>query len=231
MLKKIRSNSGKSFQKYRSNASAKPIKNMIRIKTERGIKTKSGIKVEHKITPETQNESERDEWNREKKVFISKISALQKENHTVTLKLKKKEADCEALKLEKQQSSQQIRSLSTEVSASQSELIELKTEFSKQKSLHAKALSDLKSENRLLQAQMKQLRTGMSRQKSFDASRDNIENEYEVEMLVAHKQMKDGMRFRVRWLGYGEADDTWERESNLSCLKILNEYKRKMNLK
>lgn len=183
------------------------------------------------MTPMSSNESERDTWNREKQGFISKFSALQKENQTITLKLKKRDAECNAMKLENQKFSQQIRSLSTEVAASQSELAKLKTEFSKQKSHDAKILSDLKSENSSLQAQMKQLRTGMSRQKSFDASRDNIENEYEVEMLVGHKRLKDGMRFRVRWLGYGEADDTWEKESNLSCSKILNDYKRKMNLK
>jgi hypothetical protein len=38
------------------------------------------------------------------------------------------------------------------------------------------------------------------------------EDEFEVERIVAMRTVDE---FRVRWAGYGEADDTWEPRSNL----------------
>lgn len=52
----------------------------------------------------------------------------------------------------------------------------------------------------------------------------------EVERLIDHKKKKDGMYFLIRWADFTSKDDTWERESNLVCFDLLNEYKQKMNL-
>lgn len=52
----------------------------------------------------------------------------------------------------------------------------------------------------------------------------------EVKDLVDHKTVNGVRQFLVRWSGYNSDDDTWEKESNLSCPKILADYLEKNNL-
>ena len=59
------------------------------------------------------------------------------------------------------------------------------------------------------------------------------ENEFEVEKLLAFRPTESTRgtgrgEFLVKWLGYPEADNTWEPEENLgNCKKLLEEYKAK----
>lgn len=53
---------------------------------------------------------------------------------------------------------------------------------------------------------------------------------YEVENLFDHQGRKGNRTFLVRWKGFTAKDDTWEKERNLHCPKILDLYKKKHNL-
>ncbi|KAK8729365.1 hypothetical protein OTU49_008791, partial [Cherax quadricarinatus] len=53
------------------------------------------------------------------------------------------------------------------------------------------------------------------------------EGNYEVEQIVdmeCKRRWKCPVKFRVRWLGYGEKDDTWLPASDLSCDDLINEF-------
>lgn len=50
--------------------------------------------------------------------------------------------------------------------------------------------------------------------------------EYEVQAIIDHKQGNRKRSYLVRWKGYTENDNTWEREDNLKCSAILNKYKK-----
>lgn len=55
-------------------------------------------------------------------------------------------------------------------------------------------------------------------------------NIYEVETLLDHKMENGVMFYLVRWTSYGPEDDTWIKESSLSCPKILASYKKSKSL-
>lgn len=52
------------------------------------------------------------------------------------------------------------------------------------------------------------------------------EDVYEVEKIVDHKKFKTGIKYRVRWKGYTEDDDTWEWANNVgvNCSELIEEY-------
>lgn len=91
--------------------------------------------------------------------------------------------------------------------------------------------------NRISQAQSTSVQSKtkkrFSQSKKTDPSpkkklKEKTSGVYEVEQLLGHKMEKSELVYLVRWKHYGPEDDTWESESNLSCPKILAEYKRKM---
>lgn len=51
---------------------------------------------------------------------------------------------------------------------------------------------------------------------------------FEVEKLMKHR--KGQREYLVRWKNFGKCDDTWEKENNLSCPKILSEYNKRHRL-
>lgn len=53
---------------------------------------------------------------------------------------------------------------------------------------------------------------------------------WEVQELMDHKYEDGDRYFRVHWKGYTSEDDTWEREENLQCPRILKSYLKKNNL-
>lgn len=42
--------------------------------------------------------------------------------------------------------------------------------------------------------------------------------------MECQRRWKCPVKFRVRWLGYGEKDDTWLPASELSCDDLINEF-------
>lgn len=55
---------------------------------------------------------------------------------------------------------------------------------------------------------------------------DSEDGEYEVEAILDHRDLKNGRQYLIRWKGFGSSEDSWEKEENLACPKILNKYKR-----
>lgn len=48
---------------------------------------------------------------------------------------------------------------------------------------------------------------------------------YEVEKIVAHKIIKGSIFYLVKWVGWDDADNTWEPEENLlRCPLVVSEY-------
>lgn len=212
---------------------------MIRIKTERGLVAKTQIKVEpekntkYKCSHETTKSptvqvTDEAAWTHEKKTLIDKIVSLQTENQKNTLNLKNQATEHKAFVLEKQtiekQLSEKVQLLSTEIIKLQSKLEQIKMEHSSLKSEHGKAVADLKLKIQSLPAQNNQLKTGILQKKTM------TENVFEVDKLIDHKKRIDGFYFLVRWKNFNSNDDTWEHERNLMCPKILNDYKKKMNI-
>ena len=52
--------------------------------------------------------------------------------------------------------------------------------------------------------------------------------QYEVEKVL-HKRKREGrVHYLVKWLGYGDKDNTWEPEENLDCDEKIKEFEKKV---
>lgn len=78
----------------------------------------------------------------------------------------------------------------------------------------------LQKELKVLQARLHQNVHATEQNKRYfkQTSAQTIENSYEVKQLMAHRKRNNQREFLVQWT------DTWEKESNLNCPKILKEY-------
>lgn len=96
----------------------------------------------------------------------------------------------------------------------------------------------LTSSNKILQAHNKQLQSQLNRT-DYDATTTNAdeqtnpnniasvqknENVYEVEKVMSHKIRNNVRYFLIRWKGYDSDSDTWEREENLNCPRLVKQY-------
>ena len=54
-----------------------------------------------------------------------------------------------------------------------------------------------------------------------------MEETYEVECIRDHKIVSSKTLYFVKWKGYPESDNTWEKESNLFCDALLAKYWRR----
>jgi hypothetical protein len=52
-------------------------------------------------------------------------------------------------------------------------------------------------------------------------------NEYEVESIIASRSFKGKTKYRIRWKGFEESEDTWEPEEALSCIDLIRAFKKK----
>lgn len=182
------------------------------VETERDVERRIGIKSEpnNSIQPvQAESVSNVADWNTEKKSLIEKILALKTENNKCVLNLKKTQAECATLLREKQKLEQKLLDVE-------------------------KVIADLKKNNQLLLAQNKQYRAGIERKSCADkenevAPHNATDQLYEVHSILKHKDSKTGRKYLIRWEGYGSDEDSWEREENLACPEILNQYIRSIN--
>lgn len=98
--------------------------------------------------------------------------------------------------------------------------------------------SNVLREKKILHAKLKQLKrlstSCVTPKKTPLQTKEIKRNEsqtFEVEQLLKHRSRKGYREFYVRWKGYTDEHNTWEKEANLSCPAILNKYLKLKKLK
>lgn len=83
-----------------------------------------------------------------------------------------------------------------------------------------KEMERLQKEVKVLQARLKQNMSSTEQNKRYfnQTLAQTIDNDYVVKDLLDHRKRNSQREFLVRW------KDTWEKESNLNCPKILKGY-------
>lgn len=206
----------------------KPIGKEIRIKTETNIAKDLVIKQE--IKPK--NAEQHSYLNRnqvpmdpdsiqEKQKLIEAFVAMKSENQKLTFNLNKKSEDCIKLAAEKLDLEQKLVTANAKITQLESDLLHFKGEYAEKMNEYKQKLSDSNQQKRKLNACYNQLQSSMSQKDQIANKSDNI---YEVEKIIDEKKIGKAQYYRVRWEGFNEKDDTWERETNLFCPDILEEY-------
>lgn len=98
-----------------------------------------------------------------------------------------------------------------------------------------KSLSDtnVHRENKQLIAKVKQLRRSscaVTVTPIKSSPKREKKEEYEVEKIVKHRGRKGKREFLVRWKNFSNDQDTWVKETDLSCPAILKNYKEKCRI-
>lgn len=223
-------------QKYKSNAVARVIK----IKTEADIERHLGIKVEsnnsvgHMPGKKTSKLDEIEILKDEKTNLITEIVSLKSLNQKISFELDKQKKAVASIKTETNHNvsklNREIAKVSSDLKTSESKMIQLEKKHSEEKANDKKLIDKLDSERKQLVARVKQLQSCSIANQTDNGEHTDDQNVYEVDKLIADEWDGKTHYFLVRWKGYGREDDTWEKEKNLSCPKILEEYK-KLNLK
>lgn len=205
---------------------------MIKIKQEKDIERSLSIKVEASDTLGNGRNQEADDSKskiealmHEKNGLIASIVSLKSENQQMCFQLSEKNAVLVAIKMQYDQKICQLNDEILELKIAAAEVANLKKDFAERKNSEKKIIADLIAEKNILTARMKQLQSGAFLNCSLNVSKQSDdEGEYEVDMLVADMLVGKTRYYQVRWKGYGPEDDTLEKEENLFCPSILEEY-------
>lgn len=200
----------------------------IPIKTERDVEHRLEVKTERKSSGQDELKSSLNSWKEEKQAFVQKIVALKADNHQNLLLQMKAKAEFDTMALSKQKLEKKLLDKEAEFAMAMKkfdlEISKAKKELDEMKIKNDKIISDLKRENQLLTARIKQYQTGMQQKSFFENQMDRANMEYEVEAILNHRITANGRHYLIRWKGYGSDEDTWEKETNLSCPKMLKSY-------
>lgn len=211
-------------QKYGSNAVARVIK----IKTEKDIQQHLGIKIERKsvnpVKEATINATA------EKNNLIAEIVALKSENQMCCFQLNEKKKELIANKEEADQKflelNNQIATLTSKLKIAEAEAFQLKKDAAEKQAIDKQNFADLVREKKILIARINQLQSSaiVNSQNDQSDKRGSDANIFEVDKVLADKRIGRTRYFLIRWKGFSQADDTWEKEENLLDPTILKEY-------
>lgn len=171
-----------------------------------------------------ENKFRENNFMKENSIIIKDFIKLKGEHSRLYYKYQQTIAENENLKIE-------LDKLKAEKVMNDKELIELRTASESRKNE-----SGLKRENNLLQAKLKQVQRNSSPRTPVVITRRQAEclnknnNEYEVEKLLKHRKRNKKLQFLVRWKHFSSCHDSWEKEENLECPEILNEYMKENNV-
>lgn len=208
---------------FESNALA----NCVQVKTEHDVERQLNIKEEKSDNLErpskTRNPPNKSrcttDWPQEKKALVEQIVSLKSANQAIHLDLTNKQSECSSL-------SQQIRVLTSKFNVLKEKFEVMLAESASKNIKNQQTISDLIQEKELLQALNKQLQTGIDQQRQLKDKRNDSSDVYNVESILEQKKKKGVWFYKIRWEGFGPEYDTWEKESNLHCPQILDEFKR-----
>lgn len=159
-------------------------------------------------------------WADEKKNLVSKIISLKAENQHLSFQLDKKIKKINKLNETIELGSRKLHDIEAEMANVKKNLLD-KQETDKN------AIADLLSQKNILEARIKQLQSSEIVNESFHSTEHSSGKEiYEVEKVLADKIVRGKRQYKVRWKGYSCKHDTWEKEENLFCPSILEEYRK-----
>lgn len=95
--------------------------------------------------------------------------------------------------------------------------------------------TSIMKENRNLQAKVNQLikvaQSNVTPKKIRTPKHsERHSKEFEVDCLLKHRGRKGNREYLIRWKHFTSEYDTWEKENNLKCPKILKQYKKTYDL-
>ena len=57
-----------------------------------------------------------------------------------------------------------------------------------------------------------------------EADAEEDEQSYEVDYIIKHEEIDDGMQYLIKWKGYAVSEATWEHETNLNDIATVERY-------
>lgn len=156
-----------------------------------------------------------------KQKVIDAYVAMKSENQKITFDLNKKNQECLKLLSEKKEMEQNTAAASAQIMKLESDLSKLRNEYVEKMKQYKKELSDSRNQNEKLTARVQQLQNAMADKSQVEQKSEEV---YEVEKIIDDKKTGKVQYYKIRWKGYDQTHDTWEREANLMCRSILNKY-------
>lgn len=123
------------FQRFKSNAYAKPIGRKIKIKTEQSIRRNLGIKKENNVSPNQQKKKNANKidaseaFTQQKKKLVDSLTNLKKENQKLTFDFKKKSDECVTLKCDNENLAREASNMMTKLNRLEADLSKAKSEL------------------------------------------------------------------------------------------------------
>lgn len=170
------------------------------------------------------------EWNKEKKNLVEKIVSLKSENQNIVLELRNIKTENATHISSNQKLIAKCNTLSADLEA----LKRKHSDFISKTNETEKQLSDLVHEKKLLLARINQLETGIEQQHQQTTNKKPLapaNDVYEVEKIIAQKKINGVMHYKIHWKGYNKTHDSWEKETNLKCPRIINAFKKSIKKK